>query len=88
MYYAYVLNSKSDRKLYTGYTNNLKQRFQKHQSGKVVSTKHRKELELIYFEGSLNETDAKKRERYLKSGLGKRYLKQRLKYYFKKAGAR
>ncbi|MDO8486966.1 MAG: GIY-YIG nuclease family protein [Candidatus Curtissbacteria bacterium] len=88
MFYTYILKSKKDKKLYTGYTNNLRARLQKHQSQKVTSTKYREGLELIYFEGCLDETDAKKRERYLKSGPGKKFLKNRLKFYSERAEAR
>ena len=85
MFYTYVLRSKKDGKLYTGYTNNLKERFQKHQSGEVISTKYRGELELVYFEGCISEIDAIRREKYLKSGRGKLFLKRRLKFWFKEA---
>lgn len=68
---------------YTGYSRDLKERFKKHTSGKVFSTKHRGLMELIYFEASLNEFDAKRRERFLKSGPGKKYLKNRLQLFFK-----
>ena len=85
MFYTYVLRSKKDGKLYTGYTNNLKERFQKHQSGEVMSTKYRGELELVYFEGCISEIDAIRREKYLKSGRGKLFLKRRLKFWFKEA---
>lgn len=83
MFYIYVLYSSKDKKLYTGYTNNLKRRFNKHTSGKVLSTKHRGDLGLIYLEGSLNKIDAVRREKYLKSGLGKKFLKNRLKFCFR-----
>lgn len=83
MFYTYVLRSKKDRKFYTGFTNNLKERYKLHKLGKVISTKHRGELELIYFESCLIEIDAIRREKYLKSGLGKRFLKSRLKFWYK-----
>jgi len=81
MYYVYILLSVKDKKRYTGHTHNLKQRFEEHQSGKVRSTKSRRPFKLIYYECSLNEDDAKRREKYLKTAYGKRYLKQRLKSY-------
>ena len=81
-YYVYVLLSQADNKLYTGYTNNLRNRLDLHNSGKVASTKNRIPLLLIYWEGCLNQQDATRREKYLKSGNGKRYLKNRLKNYF------
>ena len=67
--------------LYTGYTNNLKRRFEEHNKGLVPSTKNRIPLNLIYFEGCLSQKDATKREKYLKSAWGKRYLKNRMKNY-------
>ena len=83
MFYTYVLKSLKDNRFYTGYTNNLKERYNLHTLGKVASTKHRGELKLIYFECCLNEIDAIRREKYLKSGLGKRFLKSRLKFWYK-----
>ena len=72
-YYVYVLKSEVDGLLYTGYTYNLKERLSLHNKGKVPSTKNRAPLTLIYFEGCLNQQDATRREKYLKSGNGKIY---------------
>ena len=80
-YYTYVLKSKKDGKMYTGYTKNLKLRFEQHQSGLVESTRSRQPLELIYYEACLNQQDATHREKYLKNHYGKMYLKNRLKSY-------
>jgi len=79
---VYVLVSKKDGQLYTGYTANLARRFERHQSGYVTATKHRRPLELIYFEGCLNQYDAIKREKYLKTHYGKMYLNKRLRNWF------
>ena len=83
MYYTYVLLSEKDRNFYVGYTNDLKERFSKHQQGLVTSTAHRRPLNLIYYEACLDEEDAIKREKYLKSGYGRRFLKNRLATYLK-----
>ena len=80
-YYVYVLLSLSDGKFYMGYTENLKLRFEEHQKGSVKSTKDRRPLRLIYFEGCLNKKDAMHREKYFKTYLGKMFLKNRLKSY-------
>ena len=80
-YYVYVLLSLSDGKFYMGYTENLKLRFEEHQKGSVKSTKDRRPLRLIYFEGCLNKKDAMHREKYFKTHLGKMFLKNRLKSY-------
>jgi len=63
-YYTYVLKSLADGKFYTGYTKNLNLRFEQHSKGLVESTKIRRPLVLIYFEGCLNQSDALKREKY------------------------
>ncbi len=81
-YYVYVLQSEKDYNFYTGYTNDLKRRINEHNSGAVSSTKKRIPLKLIYWEGCLNQQDATKREKYLKTAWGKRYIKNRLKNYF------
>lgn len=81
MFYTYVLQSRKDNKWYTGYTNDLRKRFNEHSKGKVLSTKGRGPFKLIYYEACLNETDAKAREKYLKAGMGKRYLLHRLKRF-------
>ena len=81
IYYVYVLKSEKDKNFYTGYTKNLKLRLELHQKGKIESTKNRGLLKLIYFEGCLNQQDATHREKYLKTYLGKMFLKNRLKSY-------
>jgi len=82
MFYVYVLESEKDSQLYTGYTHDLKQRLKLHNNGKVASTMERRPLKLVYYESGLNQKDALKREKYLKTTYGKRYLKNRLKNYF------
>ena len=71
---------------YTGYTTNLDKRIEDHNKGLVYSTRKRKPFRLIYCEGSLNESDAKMREAYLKTGMGKRYIRNRLKFFFNSEG--
>jgi putative endonuclease len=72
-YYIYVLHSIKDGKNYTGYTKNLKLRLHQHNSGQVESTRNRLPMILIYFEGCLNQQDATKREKYLKTHYGKMF---------------
>lgn len=80
-YYVYVLQSRRDRKFYTGFTKDLKLRFEQHQKGKVESTKNRGPFKLIYYEACLNQKDATHREKYLKTYLGKMFLRNRIKSY-------
>jgi len=86
MYYVYVLKSNKDQKFYTGCTSDLRKRFKLHNINQVVSTKGRGPFEIIYYEACINEKDAFTREKYLKTGMGKRYLKNRLKRFLSLTG--
>lgn len=79
IHYVYILKSLRDNKLYIGYTNKLKKRLEKHQQGKILSTKSRRPLKIIYYESYLSEEDAKKREKFFKTGWGRNYIKRNLK---------
>ena len=76
-----MLRSKKDGKFYTGFTSDLKLRFEKHQKGQVESTKDRRPLELIYYEACIDRDDATHREKYLKTYHGRMFIKKRLKSY-------
>lgn len=83
MFYTYVLLSNKDDKFYIGFTNDLRKRVEDHQKGKVDSTKGRRPFVLVYYEACLNEKDAIKREKYFKTGFGRRFLNNRLENYFR-----
>lgn len=80
MFYTYVLLSAKDKEWYIGWTNDLKIRLKKHNKGQVLATKHRTPLKLIYYEACLEKELAIAREKQLKTGFGRAYLKRRLKY--------
>ena len=82
MFYVYLLKSVKDDNWYTGYTEDLQKRILEHNQGKNFSTKNRGPFKLMYYEAGLNEKDAKAREKYLKTGMGKKYLRNRLKFFF------
>ncbi|MBI4662377.1 MAG: GIY-YIG nuclease family protein [Verrucomicrobia bacterium] len=84
MFYVYVLQSRSDQGLYIGYSANLRRRITEHQHGLAFATAFRGPWRLIYYEAYLEEEDALGRERYLKSGGGRRFLKHQLRHYFAK----
>ncbi len=50
MYFVYVIRSKKDGLLYTGFTDNLERRLLEHNQGLQESTKNRIPFEIIYFE--------------------------------------
>ena len=77
-FYTYVLKSLKDGKLYIGWTNNLQKRIKSHNNGNVNSTKNRRPLELIYTEAGKEKEKAIKREKYFKTGFGRRFLKDRI----------
>jgi len=83
-YYVYILLSLRDNLFYTGYTVNLQERIKQHNQGKTFSTKSRRPLKLIYAEACFSEKDAKQREKYFKTGIGKKFLRQRLRNYLSK----
>ena len=66
MHYIYLLKSRKDNELYTGYTSNVDRRVQEHNKGQVASTKSRRPFELVYSEGYKSEEDARVREKNLK----------------------
>lgn len=78
MFYTYVLRSTKDSDLYVGWTTDLKNRFELHNKGLVQSTKHRKPLKIVYYEACLDKEKAIKREKYFKTGFGRRFLKERI----------
>ena len=80
-FYIYVLKSGKDKDFYVGYTENLKSRFEQHRRGYVSSTKERRPLEIVYSEACLDKRDAEHREKYLKTYLGRQFLRNRLKSY-------
>ena len=86
MWFIYLLQSKKDKHWYTGCAADLRKRFKEHNEGLVFSTKGRGPFSLIYYEACLNKDDAFARERYLKSGMGKRHLKNRLKRFLSLTG--
>lgn len=78
-YYVYLLFSLKDKGFYIGFTADLKQRLVKHAKGEVTATKFRRPLKLIHYEYFINKEDAMAREEFLKSGFGRKQLKEVLK---------
>lgn len=78
MYFTYVLKSNKDGYLYIGYTNNLKHRLWEHLQGRVESTSSRLPIKLVYYEACLSQIKALKREKYFKTGFGRRFLTSRI----------
>ena len=77
------MQSRKDKNWYMGCINNLQKRFKQYNNREVFCTKSREPFELIYYEVCINKRDAFEREKYLKSGPGKRFIKNRLKHFLK-----
>ena len=83
VFYVYVLRSQSDSGFYIGFSTNLRARLRQHQDGESLATKSRGPWKLIYYEAYLNQEDALGREKYLKSGSGRRFLRAQLRHYLR-----
>ena len=82
MYYVYLLENQNDKSWYIGETSDLRQRVKQHNSAQGgQTTKRKRDWKLIYYEAYLIKQDAFGRERFLKSGSGRTYLKKQLKHY-------
>ena len=86
MHYIYVIQNEKNKKWYTGYTADLRKRLNENNSNMHGFTKNKEPWKFIYCEAGLDEQDARSREKYLKSGMGKRYLKNRLKRFLSLTG--
>lgn len=83
MYYVYLLLLKNGN-IYTGSSADLKGRIAAHMAGKVLSTRNYRPIQLVHYEAYLLKEDAIRRENFLKTSDGKRFLKQQLSVFFKK----
>ncbi len=79
-HFVYVLRSLKDKDLYIGVTDNLIVRLGEHNSGKNYSTRSRKPFQLVFCEVFYSKEDAYSREKYLKTGWGRKHLRNALKY--------
>ena len=79
MWYAYVLKSRINLRLYTGSTNDLSRRLSEHNSGKSKYTRSTRPFDLIYSEEFTSRLEARRRERFLKTGKGREFLKEKIK---------
>ncbi len=77
--YVYVLYADASRQFYVGFTRDLKKRYAEHNKGLSFATKPYRPWRLIYYEAHTNETDARRREKYLKTTQGDRALHKMLR---------
>jgi putative endonuclease len=75
MFYVYLLHFAKDNGFYIGYSTDLKRRLSEHTRGASLATKSRGPWKLIYYEAYTEREDAEGREKFLKSGAGRRFLR-------------
>jgi putative endonuclease len=75
LYFVYAIKSKLRNYLYVGLTNNLERRLGEHNKGQNKTTKPYRPLELILVEKCETRPQARNREKFLKIGSGKEFLK-------------
>jgi len=78
MYYVYILRLNNNQ-LYTGYTSDLKRRIAEHKAGQSEFTATRLPVELIHYEAYMLESDARRREHFLKTTEGKALLRKQIR---------
>ena len=81
MYYFYVLKFVRNKKLYYGYTSDLKRRIKEHKMKKSAFTSRNGSFDLIFYEAYMHKKDAMTAERYFKTGHGREVLRGKLKHY-------
>lgn len=75
IFYVYAIKSEIDGRIYVGFSANVENRLEEHNSGKTKSTKGYKPWFLIYREQVVGRIAARNKEKYYKSGIGKEFLK-------------
>lgn len=75
--FVYVIRSQKDGRFYVGMTEDVERRLSEHNKGRTKSTKGFIPWKLFLFEAYSNRIEARKREKYLKSGFGKQWIKEK-----------
>jgi len=75
MHYVYVLKSQRNGKRYVGMTSKHPlERMREHNAGSSTWSSHNSPFELVYTEAFTDRAEARKRELFLKSGVGREQL--------------
>jgi putative endonuclease len=75
MWFAYALRSGADGGFYIGMTSKVERRMKEHNAGYERSTQSRRPFEIVYIERCDSRLEARKREKFLKSRMGREFLK-------------
>jgi putative endonuclease len=77
-FFVYIIESEKDGRLYKGMTSDIQNRLKEHNTGKQKSTKAYRPWKLLYLEEFSSRVEARNREKYFKSGVGREYLNEKL----------
>jgi putative endonuclease len=78
MFFTYILYTSKFDRIYIGQTSNIRNRIDRHNSGKVKSTKAYIPWKLVHYEKFETRSQAMKREKELKSHKGRDYIRKNL----------
>ena len=78
MYYLYILKSKKNNRTYVGISDDVQRRIKEHNQGKSIYTSRNRPWKLIHTEECITREEARKREKYYKSGAGRRFIEKRI----------
>ena len=76
MYHVYILRSQRNASFYTGFTKDIDTRLSQHNMGRVKATRHIRPLEIVYSEPFESETEARRREYYIKSQKSRKFIER------------
>ena len=84
--YKYILKNRKYGMWYTDYIRDLRKRFELHKANKVTSLRDRRLFRLIYYEACIDSEYTFVREKYVRSGLGRKYIKNIIKHFLSSTG--
>ena len=77
MYYLYILLNEAGTRTYTGVAEDVEERLQRHNSGRVKASCPYKPYKVIHTEQFLTLKEARQREKFYKSTTGRRLIKEK-----------
>ena len=83
LFYVYIIENTLNNGWYIGFSTDVERRLEEHNAkiGSEHTRKTKGDWKIIYLEGYIDKRDALGREKYLKSGSGRKYIKKQLVHY-------
>ena len=81
MFYVYVIEHQKTELIHVGFTQDLSKRLKEHNQKGFLTSKKENSWRVIYYEAYLHEIDARKREEYFRTHIGRNVIKQRIQSY-------